>query len=207
MTRGAAAARGRRIGVLGGSFDPPHLGHLALAEWARVQLSLEQVLFVPAGDPPHKSRASLTPARQRLAMTRLAVRGNPAFEVRDLEMRRKGVSYTVDTVRELAAEAPRARLVLLMGADMFATFGTWRSPDEILEHAQLAVALRPGARRARAGRWAHVGHGVTFLDNPGLEVSSTTLRDRARAGLSLRYLVPDAVARHVEKHALYRRRS
>ena len=207
MTKGAAAARGRRIGVLGGSFDPPHLGHLALAEWARVQLGLAQVLFVPAGDPPHKSRASLTPARQRLAMTRLAVRGNPAFVVRDLEIRRKGASYTVDTLRELAAEAPRARLVLLMGADMFASFGKWRSPDEILGHAQLAVALRPGARRPRAGRWAHMGHGVTFLDNPGLEVSSTTLRDRARAGLSLRYLVPDAVARHLEKHALYRRRS
>lgn len=205
MRRTAAPARGRRIGVLGGSFDPPHLGHLALAEWARVQLGLEKVLFVPAGDPPHKSRASLTPARHRLAMTRLAVRGNEAFEVRNLEVRRKGVSYTVDTVRALAAEAGRARLVLLMGADMFATFGTWRDPEGILEHARLAVALRPGAQRPRRGRFEHTGRGVSFLDNPGLEVSSTALRDRARAGLSLRYLVPDAVARYLEKHALYRR--
>lgn len=205
MTRGAAAARLRRVGVLGGSFDPPHLGHLALAEWARVELGLARVLFVPAGDPPHKARGSVTAARHRLAMTRAAVRGNDAFEVRDLEVRRKGPSYTVDTVRELAAELGRVRLVLLMGADMFATFGTWREPDAILARAQVAVALRPGARKPRAGRWATEGHGVTFLQNPGLEVSSTTLRARARAGLSLRYLVPDAVARHVEKHALYRR--
>jgi len=205
MTRGAAAARPRRIGVLGGSFDPPHLGHLALAEWARVELGLARVLFVPAGDPPHKQRGSVTAARHRLAMTRAAVRGNNAFEVRDLEVKRTGPSYTIDTVRALAAEFGRARLVLLMGADMFATFARWREPDEILSHAQVAVALRPGARAPRAGRWAHTGHGVTFLQNPGLEVSSTTLRARARAGLSLRYLVPDAVARHLERHALYRR--
>ncbi len=207
MTRGAAAARARRIGVLGGSFDPPHLGHLALAEWARVELGLSRVLFVPAGQPPHKARGSLTSARHRLAMTRKAVRGNAAFEVSDVEVRRGGPSYTVDTLRALAADLGRAKLVLLMGADMFATFSRWREPAAILAHSQVAVALRPGARRPRAGRWADTGHGVTFLQNPGLEVSSTTLRARARAGLSLRYLVPDAVARHLERHALYRRRA
>lgn len=205
MKRAAAAARPRRIGVLGGSFDPPHVGHLALAEWARVQLGLARVLFVPAFDPPHKSRASLTEAKHRLAMTRQAVRGNPAFEVRDLEVRRKGTSYTIDTLRELTAEFGRTPLVLLMGADMFATFGSWHEPEAILARAQLAVLLRPGSKRPRAGRWRHTGRGVTFLDNPGLEVSSTTLRARARAGLSMRYLVPDAVERHLEMHALYRR--
>jgi nicotinate-nucleotide adenylyltransferase len=207
VNRGAAPPRPRRFGLLGGSFDPPHLGHLAFAEWARVQLDLEGVLFMPAGDPPHKRRARMTEARHRLAMTRLAVRGNPAFAVSDLEVRRNGPSYTVDTLRALTAAHPRRAWVLLMGADAFTGFGTWRDPEGILARAQLAVALRPGARRPRAGRWTRTGAGVTFLDNPGLEVSSTALRDRARAGLSLRYLVPEAVARHITRHALYRRAS
>jgi nicotinate-nucleotide adenylyltransferase len=189
-----------RVGIFGGTFDPPHFAHLALAEWARIELALDQVWFVPAGEPPHKRRGAPSPARHRLAMTRLAVRGNPAFRVTPLECRRAGPSYTVDTVRAFAAAHPRARLHLIMGADMLATFQHWREPAAIAARATLVVAVRPGARVARR-------RGVVVLSNPGLEVSSQALRARARAGRSIRYLVPDAVARYAARHRLYARRS
>lgn len=201
MTAGRAR-RAVRLGVLGGTFDPPHHGHLAFAEWARTELRLDRVLFVPCGTPPHK-RAGATPAAHRLAMTRLAVRGNPAFGVSALEVRRRGPSWTVDTLRALAAREPRARLFLLLGADMFATFDGWREPEEIARRATLVVALRPGVGAARRPRRLPRGRRVVWLANPGLELSSTALRDRARRGRSLRYLVPDAVARYVARHRLY----
>ncbi len=199
----AGRARARRLGVLGGTFDPPHVGHLALAEWACGALGLERVLFVPAGAPPHKRRA-LTPVVQRVAMTRLAVRGNPAFTVSTVEAQRPGPSYTVDTLRALAAAEPGAEWWLLMGADMFATLDDWREPGEITRLAGIAVALRPGAPRPRAGTWARRAR-LHWFDNPGLEVSSSALRARVRAGRSVRYLVPDAVARYVATRGLYGR--
>jgi nicotinate-nucleotide adenylyltransferase len=206
VSRGVPARRttARRIGLFGGTFDPPHVGHLALAEWARERLRLDAVVFIPAGTPPHKPTAARTPAAQRLALTRLAIRGNPAFSVSSAELRRKGPSWTVDTVREFAHAHPRAALWLLLGADMFDTFATWREPAGILAHATVAVALRPGVRRPRATRWTRVGHGVEWLDNPGLEVSSSALRARAARGESLRYLVPDAVAAAIVRRHLYR---
>lgn len=203
-SRGPGGRRaGPRVGVFGGSFDPPHFGHLALAEWARTELHLDRVVFVPAGRPPHKHRGSLSAAKHRLAMTRLAVRGNPAFAVSTLETRRPGASYTADTLRALAAAAPRARWHLLMGADMFATFDAWREPDAIARCAVLVVALRPGVRVPRGSRWARAGRGVVWLTNPGLDVSSSALRARAARGLGLRYLVPDRVAGYVARHGLY----
>jgi len=194
--------RGRRIGIFGGTFDPPHHGHLALAEWARVELALDQVWFVPAGEPPHKRGAAQSPVRHRLAMTRLATRGNPEFRVSTLECRRPGPSYTVDTVRALARAHPGARLHLLMGADTYATFGSWREPEAIARAAALVVALRAGVRRG--ARTSASGRRVTWLANPVLEVSSSALRARAARGFSLRYLVPDAVARYIARHRLYR---
>jgi len=198
------ARRFGRLGVIGGTFDPPHLGHLAFAEWARSALGLDRVLFVPAGAPPHKRAGAPTPGAHRLAMTRLAVRGNAAFTVSALELRRRGPSYTADTLRALAARHPRSRLYLLLGADMFGTFGTWREPDAIARLARLVVARRPGAPAprppARAPRWARR---VTWLENPLIEISSSALRARARRGGSLRYLVPDAVLRYVARHRLY----
>lgn len=198
--------RARRLGIFGGTFDPPHLGHLALAEWAREELELDRVLFVPAGSPPHK-RAARSGAEHRVAMTRLAIRNNPAFEVSTLEVRRPGPSYTADTVAALAVANPGARLWLLMGADMYATFDTWARPGEIAALAALAVALRPGAKAPRPSRAARLGLGVRRLANPGLEVSSSAVRARARRGASLRYLVPDAVARYIEEFGLYRGRA
>lgn len=188
-----------RIGVFGGTFDPPHLGHLALAEHALEQLGLTRVIFVPAAAPPHKRARSRSPIAHRLAMTRLAVRGREGFEVSNLEARRAGPSYTADTLRALAAEYPRAELVLLMGADTYDDFPNWREPGAVHALATLAVAARPGARRNR-----RLKPGVVWLDNPPLDVSSSALRTRARAGRPIETWVPPAVARYIARHRLYR---
>ncbi len=191
----------RRVGLFGGTFDPPHLGHLVLAEWARARLALDRVIFMPAGTPPHKRGRRLSAAAHRLAMTRLAARGNPAFEVSALEARRRGPSFTVDTLQALRARHPGARLFLLLGADSLAEFATWREPAAIARLATLVVAARPGpAPRALAG-----APRVVRLDNPVVGISSSALRARARAGRPLRYLVPDAVAAYAARHRLYRR--
>ena len=192
----------RRVGLFGGTFDPPHVGHLAAAEWAREQLSLDRVVFMPAGTPPHKRRRDLSRAEARIAMTRLAVRGQSAFTVSTLEARRRGPSFTVDTLRQLQKRDPKARLFLLIGADSLDDFSRWHEPNEILRLATLAVAVRPGAgTRSRAGRSRRR---VLWLDNPGLALSSSAIRARARAGRSVRYLVPDAVMRYLTRHRLYR---
>jgi len=193
----------RRIGLFGGTFDPPHLGHLVLAEWARARLGLDRVVFMPAGTPPHKRGRRLTDAAHRLAMTRLAVRGNPAFSVSGLEARRVGPSFTVDTLQHFHARQPGARLYLLMGADSLADFPSWRGPGEIARLATLVVAARPGPADPAQGAVAR-GR-VVMLDNPLVAISSSALRSRARAGRSLRYLVPDAVAAYVARHGLYGR--
>jgi nicotinate-nucleotide adenylyltransferase len=202
------AARARsapRLGVFGGTFDPPHLAHLAVAERAREQLRLERVVFVPAADPPHKRARAKTPFRQRLAMTRLAIRGHAGFAVSDLESRRPGPSYTVETLRAMRRRHPRHELVLVLGADSLADLRGWRDPQAILGLARIAVAPRPpGGGRPRL-RWPAGARGrVTRLDCPLLDVSSSDLRARARRGESLRYLVPDAVAAYVRRRRLYR---
>jgi nicotinate-nucleotide adenylyltransferase len=201
----------RRIGLFGGTFDPPHVGHLALAEWARERLVLDRVLFVPAGSPPHKRRGNLSSAGDRVAMTRLAVLGNRAFTVSTVEARREGPSFTVETLRALARAHPRSRLFLLIGADSLGDFHTWRDPQEILEIATLAVAGRPGGAAGRegrgpAGRIAR-SRRLVRLDNPVLDVSSSAIRARVRAGHSVRYLVPEAVAAYIARRGLYRGRA
>ena len=156
--------------------------------------------FVPAGEPPHKRRGALSASKHRVAMTRLAIRGNPAFAVCTLEASRRGPSYTVDTLRALAAESPRTDWHLLLGADMYTTFDTWRDSEEIAARAVLVVASRPGTP---AKHPAQRGRRVVWLTNPALEVSSHLLRARAAQGQGLRYLLPDAVARYVARHQLY----
>jgi nicotinate-nucleotide adenylyltransferase len=189
----------RRIGLFGGTFDPPHAGHLAIAECAREQLRLDLVLFVPAGTPPHKRGRRMSSAAVRVAMTRLAVRGNRAFRVSTLEVRRAGPSFTVDTLRDLRAAFPGARLYLILGEDSLDDFRTWHEPEAIATLATLAVARRPGrSRRRPPGR-------VVWLDNPGLDLSSSGIRASVRAGRSVRYLVPDAVAAYIGRRQLYRR--
>jgi len=206
-----ARTRRPRVGVFGGTFDPPHLGHLALAERARDELDLERVLFVPAAHPPHKRGTWATPIAHRLAMTRLAVRGHRGFTVSDLEVRRAGASYTVETLRELRRRHPGTDWWLLLGEDSLRGLKRWRHPHEIAALARIAVAPRSplprGAGRGRADSRtpAWLRGRVRWLSSPVLEIASRDLRARARRGDSLRVLVPDTVEAYARRHRLYRR--
>lgn len=198
MTRGA-------IGVLGGTFDPIHIAHLAIAEEAREALGLNKVLFMPAAMPPHKVDRPVSDPAHRLAMLELAIADNPAFEASRIELDRSGPSYTVDTLETLVAEP--ADPVLIMSAEAFRDLRTWRRPERILELARIAVVPRdgfPDANRAfLAEHFPGFEDRATFLAGPRLRLSASELRDRAANGRSLRYLVPDAVAAYIGDHALY----
>jgi nicotinate-nucleotide adenylyltransferase len=188
-----------RLGLLGGSFDPIHLGHLRAAENAREALQLDRVLLVPAARPPHKPDTQ-APGWDRFAMACLATAGHPAFLVSDLELRREPPSYTVDTLERLAAERPADELWLIVGSDTLADVGGWRSSARVFELARVAVVTRPGV----APGPAPAGARVDLAPGPALEVSSSQVRDLLRAGRSTRYLIPDTVADYVLKRGLYR---
>jgi nicotinate-nucleotide adenylyltransferase len=199
------------LGVFGGTFDPIHVAHLALAEDAAESLGLERVLFVPAGRPPHKPGVPVTSGAHRLAMVQLAIEGNERFEASRIELDRDGPSYTVDTLAALAADRARngvADLTLVLSADAFLGLPDWHEPRRVLELARLAVAPRDGYPEAgpefMAVHFPDMAHRVVFLDGPRIRLSASALRDRAAAGRSLRYLVPDAVAAYIGDHDLYR---
>jgi nicotinate-nucleotide adenylyltransferase len=186
--------------LLGGTFDPPHAGHLVLAECARHQFS-GKVVFMPAGDPWRKTGAEpgsrrVSPAEHRLAMTRLAVAGNDAFSVDDRETRREGPTYTVETLEELRAEG-HGEIVLVLGADALDDLPNWHAPDRIRALATLAVAPRPGAVR-------RLEQDFIAVDMPPLAISATEIRERVATGRPIRYLVPDAVEGYIRQRRLYR---
>jgi nicotinate-nucleotide adenylyltransferase len=191
-----------RLGLFGGRFDPPHFGHLLLAEQARDALSLDEVRFLPAGDPPHKGvRAS---AEARLTMTRLATDNHPDFRVDDREVRRAGPSYAIDTVEELRRERPDAELWYLIGADAYAEIATWHRAEEFVRSATVVVVPRPGTSRADVDALDEPFRSAPRrLDIVACGLSSTLLRRRIRQGRSLRYLTPDAVARYLHARRLY----
>ncbi len=199
------------VGVLGGTFDPIHFGHLAIAEEARQSLGLERVLFVPARLPPHKPGRPITPAEHRVAMVQLAIADNPAFELCELELRRPGPSYTVDTLRELVDEqlekGIEPDLTFILSVEAFAGILSWREPRRILELARLAVVPRPGHEAPGAGwlseSFAGLETRVTLLPGPNIGISGSDIRARAAAGRSIRYFVPAPVARYVAEHRLY----
>lgn len=193
-----------RLGIYGGTFDPVHLGHLVLAEQCREQLALDEVWFVPAGQPPHKRETALTPGRQRLEMLELAIAGHERFRAVNLELDRSGPSYTVDTLAALHAQNPARELFLLIGADSLRDFPTWREPQRIAELARV-VAVNRGEQPdpdLTAFRAAY-GDRIDLVRMPGLDISATDLRRRAAAGRSLRYLVPRAVEVYIQLHRLY----
>jgi nicotinate-nucleotide adenylyltransferase len=185
-----------KLGLLGGSFNPIHHGHLVIATRAAEALKLDRVLFIPAAHSPLKRREDLAAPRHRWAMVRLALRGNPLFEPSDVEIRRGGVSYTVDTLREIK-RTRQADLYLLMGEDASELLPRWKAIDEVAKLARFVVLSRPG-RRVRGGM------PKDKVDCPLLEISSTEIRDRVRKGLSIRYLLPDAVESYIRKKGLYR---
>jgi nicotinate-nucleotide adenylyltransferase len=194
------------LGVLGGTFDPPHYGHLALAENARVQLELDRVLFVPAGQPPHKTNRPTTPAHHRAAMVQAAIADHPAFALSRVDLDRPGPHYTVEMLALLGQAYPGADLYFLIGGDSLAEFPTWRDSAGILRLARLAVMQRPGweaALESLERDTPGIREGLVWLDAPHLGISGTDLRRRARRGLPLRYLVPAPVEVYVREHHLY----
>jgi nicotinate-nucleotide adenylyltransferase len=199
------------LGVLGGTFDPIHLAHLALAQEAAEALGLERILFVPAGSPPHKPGVAISSGIHRLAMVELAIAGNDRFVASRLELDRDGPSYTVDTLEALEAsrrtEGVGVEMTLILSADAFLGFAGWRDPRRVLDLGRLAVAPRDGYPEAGPDSLptdlADLADRVVFLDWPRIRLSASTLRARAAAGSSLRYLVPDAVAAYIGDHALY----
>jgi nicotinate-nucleotide adenylyltransferase len=195
-----------RIGVLGGTFDPIHLGHLAIAEEARDLLQLEEVCFVPAGAPWMKVGQPLSAAYDRLSMVRLAVEDNPFFRVSTIELERPGPSYTVDTLRKLQEDyGPDARLFFILGSDAFARFGEWKDPEGILAMATLAVVDRLGARISEASIREQVGDAgrVERVRGVRLEISAVDIRRRVAEGASIRYLAPEPVERYIYARGLY----
>jgi nicotinate-nucleotide adenylyltransferase len=196
-----------RIGVLGGTFDPPHIGHLWLATVAADELGLSRVMLVPAANPPHKRARSISHAADRVLMTRLAIANDPRLDVSLVELEREGPSYTVDTLVELQRRQPDVSLVLVMAADSLRQIDSWREPDRILELASWAVGPRAGTRMpSRANltrRFGEAAARIHLLGRPALDVSASDIRRRVAAGRAIRYLVPRAVEDLILERRLY----
>lgn len=203
-----------RIGIFGGSFDPVHLGHLIAAESAREQASLDRVLFMPAAQPPHKLDRNLAAAADRLAMLELATAGNPSFDVSCDELNRGGVSYTVDTLADLASQRPGDTLVLLLGPDAVRGLPTWREPERIAVLAELVTVERDrldDAARLRDDERLRTVLGADRVEQlierrvrmPAVGIRATDIRKAVRAGRSIRSLVPAAVAAYISQHGVY----
>ena len=196
------------VGILGGTFNPPHLAHMVCASEARAQLSLDLVLLVPTGVPPHKEMEEEPGRAHRLEMCRLAADGHGDWlEVSSIEIDRDGPSYTVDTLGEINATRPGDELTFIVGGDMAWSLPSWHQPETILELAAVAVAERAGARREEVRvRLAGMrgAERIRYIDVPRLDISSSALRRRVREGRPIDYLVPDAVADYIERQGLYR---
>jgi nicotinate-nucleotide adenylyltransferase len=196
----------KRIGLLGGSFNPPHLAHLALARQARDELRLDEVRLLPAGQPWQKLAAGhrVADAAHRVAMLKLLVQGEPGLVVDERELHRHGPSYSIDTVRELAAEVPGAELFFVIGQDQYARLHTWRDWQALLKLVTLAVAGRAGEAPRAPAEVAAVPHRIKTLALPPMAVASTDIRARAARGEELSLLVGPAVAAYIDQNALYR---
>jgi nicotinate-nucleotide adenylyltransferase len=190
-----------RIGLFGGSFDPVHEAHVALARLALDELRLAELRWIPTGQPWHKAR-TLTPAEHREAMVRIAIAGEPRFVLERCELGRAGPSYTLDTVRELQAREPAADWFLIVGQDQYASLHTWRDWQELLSRVALAVANRPGVAPQVDPQVLRFRH--TAVPLPMMDISSTEIRRRVAAGEGIAGLVPAGVARYIDQHRLYR---
>lgn len=187
-----------RFGIFGGTFDPPHHGHLIIAQTAVEELELDKVLFVPAASPPHKTGQLMASASHRLAMLKLAIKGNKNFTASTLELQRGGVSYTVDSLQKLTEKHPGSDFFLILGEDNYAEFHSWKSPEEIVRLASLVVYRRLGYENPGGSEYP-----VMELRGPILELSSTDIRNRVFRGKSIRYLVPREVASYIKTNRLY----
>ena len=184
-----------RLGILGGTFNPIHLGHLMLAETAREALTLDRVLFVPTRQPPHKRVRDLLPGPTRMEIIQLAIRDHSAFVASDIELQRNGPSYSIDTVSILRRQLPQAKLFLLVGEDLLTV--RWLAWTELKKLCTVVAVRRPGARSPRSRR------GIKWLPMPQVEIASSEIRKRLKAGRSIRYLVPRPVERYLRQHRLF----
>jgi len=194
---------------MGGTFDPVHYGHLIAAEYARHEFKLEQVVFMPAARPPHKEMEQVLDSNHRYEMVRRAVKGNPAFAISDLEMKRTGNSYTIDTIRHFLEECPGRAVFFIMGADSLLTMTTWKDYQNLARLCQFVVVTRPGyvisesepvLKQLPSVLWEN----VHFLPIPALDISSSDIRERVAAGRPIKYLLPDDVEQYIAETGLYR---
>lgn len=193
-----------RVGILGGTFDPVHNGHLVLAEHARDQLALDLVLFIPAGEPWRKANREITPAQRRLAMLKLAIAGNEAFGISDIELRRAGPTYTADTLEALAAERLDDEFYFIVGTDALADLPNWHEPERIVQHAILAVAQRGDQRIDTAiAALPILAARIERFNMPAVPISSTDIRARIAENKSISGLVPPSIERYIIEHGLY----
>jgi nicotinate-nucleotide adenylyltransferase len=189
------------VGLFGGTFDPPHIGHLLVAEHAREILGLDRLVMIPAATSPHKRERTLTPAEHRLAMVRIAVAGVSHIEVSDAEVRRGGVSYSIDTLQMMQREYAGADLTLIIGMDNVADFGTWRDPEGILSIARVAVLTRPGFQTPE--RVDGYVRRMQMCAVPEIDIASRDIRRRVREGRSIHWMVPAEVEHYIHRHGFY----
>lgn len=198
-----------RIAVMGGTFDPIHYGHLVTAEAAMQEYSLERVLFIPSGRPPHKTDKQISSTEDRYLMTELATETNPRFFCSRIEIDRTGYTYTIDTIHELQVMYPETDIYFITGADAFSEIVTWKNAEELLNSCHFVAATRPGYSRKEAipqieallNRHTERLH---YLEVPALSISSSDIRERVRQGRTIKYLLPEAVETYILKHELYR---
>lgn len=192
-----------RIGIYGGSFNPPHIAHLVVAEAVRDQFGLDKILWIPGYIPPHKTHLRLVDADHRMAMVKLATASNPFFEVSDIEIARKGTSFTIDTVLALREAHPEHIYALVIGEDSLLDFMTWHRPADIVEAVELLVYRRPGRTDESAEALKLFPNRIHFAQAPLLEVSSASIRMQRKSGQSIRHLVPEPVFDYITRHGLY----
>ncbi len=197
-----------RIGIFGGTFDPPHIGHLILASEALDQLKLDKVMWLVTADPPHKQDQFISPVTDRISLVRAALKGNPSFEISRVEIDRPGPHYALDTVKILKEQYPEAELIYLIGADSLRDLPTWHKPEELIDQIDgLGVMRRHDIEldmRELDARFANLAKKLKFIDTPLVEISSSQIRERAAQGRPYRYFVPYDVYEFIEKRQLYR---
>jgi nicotinate-nucleotide adenylyltransferase len=191
-----------KIGILGGSFNPVHIGHLLVAEDIIEKLKLDKIIFIPAYDPPHKK--NLLNFERRWQMLKMAIAKNPLFELSGIEKQRSGKSFTIDTLRELKKQYPKDKLFFIMGTDQFAELSTWKEPDKLFQLAEIIVMRRPGFELKKyPKRVAAKEKSVTLLDVIQIDIASAEIRYRIKNNLSIRYMLPEPVLHYIIRNRLY----
>ncbi|GFZ94044.1 nicotinate-nucleotide adenylyltransferase [Nesterenkonia alkaliphila] len=199
LASAGADGRRRRIGIMGGTFDPIHHGHLVAASEVAAEFSLDEVVFVPTGQPWQKEGREVSPAEHRYLLTVIATASNPRFSVSRVDIDRGGITYTIDTLRDFRAMYPQADLFFITGADAMAQIMSWKNVEELWELAHFVSVTRPGYRSEDFG----LTENISLMEIPAMAISSTDLRARGKAGKPVWYLVPDGVVQYITKHQLY----